>query len=113
MLRFLVKHTPIKRLTRGVPVIALLSAAEIAMAARAHVRKLDGAQRRRLLALVRKARGRPGSLGADEREELAALVALLEPRMFVGAAADKLSPVPVPKRLLYGRKRAAARGGSS
>jgi len=112
MLRFLVKHTPVKRLTRGVPVLALLSAAEIAMAARAHLSKLDGAQRRRLLVLVRKAHGRPSSLVTHEREELAALVALLEPRLFVGAAADKLSPVPVPKRLLYGPKRSAARGRS-
>jgi hypothetical protein len=107
MLRFLVKHTP-KRLTRGVPVLALLSAAEVAVIARTHLRKLDGAQRRRLLELLRKAHGRPGALAKDERDELAAIVALLEPRVFLGSAADKLSPVPVPKRLLYGAKRPAS-----
>ncbi|HEV7529293.1 MAG TPA: hypothetical protein VGO29_10400 [Solirubrobacteraceae bacterium] len=30
MLRFLLEHTPVKRLARGVPVVALLSAAEVA-----------------------------------------------------------------------------------
>ncbi len=111
MLRFLLKHAP-KRLTRGVPVLALLSAAEVALLAKAHLSKLDGAERRRLLALVAKGRGRPSSLDAAEREELAALVAKLEPRRFVGSAADRLSPVPVPKRLLYGGSRPAADGAA-
>ncbi len=104
MLRFLLKHAP-KRLTRGVPVLALLSAAEVALLARTHVTKLNGAERRRLLALVAKARGRPGALGDGERDELAVLVSKLEPRRFVGSAADRLSPVPVPKRVLYGKPR--------
>jgi hypothetical protein len=104
MLRFLLEHTPVKRLARGVPVVGLLSAAEVAKLASGHLAKLDGAERRRLLALVAKARRGAGALSGGERRELAALVMKLEPRAFVGSAADHFSPVPVPKRLLYGRR---------
>jgi hypothetical protein len=108
MLRFLLTRGPAKRLLRGIPVLALLSAAEIAMIAKDHFAKLDATERRRLLALVGRARGRPGSLSDPEREELGVLVAKLDPRLFVGSAADRLSPVPVPKRLLYGAARKTA-----
>jgi hypothetical protein len=107
MLRFLLNRGPAKRLLRGVPVVALLSAAEVAMLAKEHLAKLDSSERRRLLALVRHARGRPGSLNDAEREELGELVAKLEPRLLAGSAADRLSPLPVPKRLLYGSRRKA------
>ncbi len=109
MLRFLLEHTPVKRLARGVPVVALLSAAEVAKLASGHLAKLDGAERRRLLALVAKARGGTAAFSAAERRELVALVAKLQPRAFVGSAADHFSPVPVPKRLLYGRRGSDAR----
>jgi hypothetical protein len=102
MLRFLLNRGPVKRLVRGIPVLALLSAGEVAMLAKDHLAKLDAAERRRLIALVARARGRPGSLSEPEREELGMLVAKLDPRLFVGSAAERLSPVPVPKRLLYG-----------
>ncbi len=114
MLRFLLTRTPVKRLARGVPVVALLSAAEVAKLAKDHLTRLQPAERRRLLALIAKARGGAGALSEHERAEFAALVAKLEPRAFVGSAANHFSPVPVPKRLLYGprgsRARAAARG---
>jgi hypothetical protein len=109
MLRFLLQRTPAKRLTRGVPVLALLSAVEIARLAGDHLSRLDARERRRLLALVAKARRGPSALGAGEREELSALVAKLEPRAFLGSAAARLSPVPVPKRLLYGPRDSRAR----
>lgn len=114
MLRFLLTRTPVKRLARGVPVVALLSAAEVAKLAKDHLARLRPVERRRLLALIAKARGGAGALSERERTELGSLVAKLEPRAFVGSAADHFSPVPVPKRLLYGprgsRARAAARG---
>ena len=112
MLRFLLKHTPIKRLTRGIPVVGLLSAAEVAVLARGHLVKLAPHERRRLLALVAKARRGSSALDEHERAELVQLVNKLEPRVFAGSAANQLSPIPMPKRLLYGprgsRSRAAA-----
>jgi hypothetical protein len=117
MLRFLLTRTPVKRLAHGVPVVALLSAAEVAKLAKDHLARLRPAERRRLLALIAKARGGAGALSKRERAELSSLVAKLEPRAFVGSAADHFSPVPVPKRLLYGprgsRARVAARGGKA
>jgi hypothetical protein len=59
---------------------------------------LNGAQRRRLLALLGQARGRPGSLSHSEQEELRALIATLQPRLFLGSATRRLSPLPVPKQ---------------
>lgn len=109
MLRFLLKHTPVKRLARGIPVVALLSAAELAKLAGGHLAKLQPAERRRLLGLVGKAGGGSGALSEQERAELGTLVAKLEPRVFVGSAADHFSPVPVPKRLLYGPRGSTAR----
>ena len=102
MLRFLVKHTPIRRLTRGVPVAGLLSAAGVARLAGDHVAKLDTGERRRLLRLIAKLRGGSGSLRDSERRELAALVGKLEARAFAGSALAQFSPVPLPKRLLHG-----------
>jgi hypothetical protein len=100
---------PIKRLAHGIPVLGLLAAAEVALLAKDHFTKLDGAQRRRLIELVRQARGRPGSLSEAEHEELDALVARLEPRLLIGGAAERVSPVPIPKRLLYGQRGNGAR----
>lgn len=89
---------------RRVPVVRLLSAAEVAVLARDHLQRLSPAERRRLLHLVRVGRGRRARLTDRERDELEALVAKLEARRFVGDAVDKLSPVPLPHRLLYGPK---------
>lgn len=109
MFRFLTKSAPLKRLTHGVPIGAAFLAAQVAAMAWAHLAKLNGVQRRRLLALLGQTLTRPGSLTQDERAELAALVAILQPRLFVGSAARRLSPVPVPKRLLYGPRGSSAR----
>jgi hypothetical protein len=109
MLRFLLTRTPVKRLARGVPVVALLGAAEVAKLAKRHLTMLRPQERRRLLALVAKVRGGTGALSDAERAEFGTLVAKLEPRAFVGSAADRFSPVPVPKRLLYGRRGSRAR----
>ena len=112
MLRFVFKPSWLKRFAHGFPVVGLFLAAEVALMARGHFVKLNAAQRRRLLALVCQMRGRPNSLDEAERQELRALIATLEPRLFIGSTVMRLSPVPVPKRLLYGprgRKAAARR----
>jgi hypothetical protein len=109
VLRFVLKRSWLKRFVHGFPVVGLLLAAEVGLMARGHFAKLNGAQRRRLVALVRHARGRPSSLGEAECQELRALLATLEPRLFIGSAVRRLSPVPMPKRLLYGPRGSAAR----
>jgi hypothetical protein len=90
---------------RGLPIVRLLALAEVAMMARGHLMRLDPGERRRLFELVRAGRGRPSNLDPRDRIELARLVAKMEPRLLAGAAAEKLSPLPLPKTLLYGRRR--------
>lgn len=109
MLRFLSKRAPLKRFAKGIPIARMLVVAEIAAMAWAHLAKLDGAQRRRALTLLLGSRGRPSRLSEDERGELAALVAAAEPRLLLGSVARRLSPLPVPKRVLYGPRGAPAR----
>ncbi|MEA2295804.1 MAG: hypothetical protein QOE86_3443 [Solirubrobacteraceae bacterium] len=87
---------------RRLPMLKLLAIGEIALLARNHVARLDAAERRRLIELVRKGRGRSRNLSDDERAELSALVAKAEPRRFAGLVADKLSPVPLPRRITHG-----------
>ena len=109
MLGLLSRSPWVKRLSHGVPVARVLLVVQLAILAQRHLRKLDSAQRRRLLALLARTRGRPRSLPAGERRELLYLLARLEPRLFFGTAARRVSPVPLPKRLLYGRRGSAAR----
>jgi hypothetical protein len=98
------RHVPgLKRL----PLLKLLSVAEIGLLARDHLRQLTPAERRRLLELVRAGKGRPSALKPSEREELAELVSKLEPRLLAGRAVNKLSPVPLPRRFVRGSRRAA------
>jgi hypothetical protein len=42
-------------------------------------------------------------LSAAERDERRALVAALNARAFAGSAVQRLSPIPLPKRLTRGR----------
>ena len=90
---------------RRLPMLKLLAIAEIALLFREHFEKLDPSDRRRLVALVRTGRGRARNLTDAERMELAMLVAKAQPRLFAGRAADKLSPVRLPRRVVRGPKR--------
>ena len=90
---------------RRLPMLKLLAIAEVMVLARNHMIKLDRHERHRLIELVRLGRGRTRNLTASERAELSELLAKVEPRLFVGTAAGKLSPVPIPGRLLYGSAR--------
>lgn len=86
--------------------LKLLVAAEIALLARDHIMRLDRQERHRLFELVRIGRGRRRDLSDAERDELVVLIARMEPRLLVGHAVKKLSPLPLPRRLVYGpRKR--------
>lgn len=83
---------------RRVPAARLLAAAELITLARQHVTRLDPHERRRVVELLRAARGRPGNLSQRQRRELAALVAKAEPRVFMSGAVQKLTGVPLPNR---------------
>lgn len=90
---------------RRLPAMQLAATAEVLLLARDHARLLSPSERRRFIKLVGAARGRPRNLSDDEREELLALIAKLQPRRFAGGAIDAFSPVHLPRRLVYGRKR--------
>jgi hypothetical protein len=87
---------------KRLPVFKLLALGEIAILAKDHLFRLQPDERKRLIGLVQTSRGRAGNLSEAERNELAELLGKLEPRLFVGAAADRLSPVPLPKRFTQG-----------
>jgi hypothetical protein len=89
---------------RRLPVAKLLAVAEVVLLARQHIVRLEPHERRRVLTLMRRARGRSSNLSAGERAELAALVSKANPRLFLGLVANKLSPVPLPPRVVRGRR---------
>ena len=90
---------------RRIPVLKLVAVAEVGILAHSHLMRLQPRERRRLLALMRTARGRPSTLTERERHELADLVAKLEPRLLAGEAANRLSPFPLPRRIVRGPRR--------
>ena len=90
---------------RAIPVGRLLAAAQVAMLARRHWHRLEPTERRRVITLVRMARGRRGNLTSNEWLELAHLIAKADPRGFAGLMAQRFSPVPLPRRVVRGRKR--------
>ncbi|MBV8711179.1 MAG: hypothetical protein JOY56_05350 [Solirubrobacterales bacterium] len=90
---------------RAIPVGKLLAAAQVVMLARRHWHQLEPTERRRLITLVRMAKGRRGNLSRNEWLELAHLVAKADPRGFAGLAAERFSPLPLPGRVTRGRKR--------
>ncbi|SRR5579875_447282 len=90
---------------RRLPVARLLALGEVLLLAKAHAELLTPAERRRLLRLLRQAGARPGRLSPAQRAELEKLIDKAQPRLFVGEAAQRLSPVPLPKRLVRGPSR--------
>ena len=83
---------------RRLPAARLLAAAELLVLAREHLNKLEPHERRRVVELVRRTRGRPSTLSARERRELSGLLQKVEPRLFVQGAVQKLTGVPTGKR---------------
>jgi len=86
-------------------VVRLLALAEVVFLAYEHVSKLEPHERQRIAELIRIGHGRRRNLSPQQREELAALVEKAEPRLFVGRAAQKLTPVWLPERIVRGRTR--------
>jgi hypothetical protein len=92
-------------LLKRVPVLRLLVVGEVALLAHNHIVKLTPYERRRLIVLLRDARGRPTKLSDGERDELQTLVAKIEPKLFAATAAQKISPVPLPNIMVGKRRR--------
>ena len=91
---------------KRLPMVELLMAAEVIALAKDHYERLTIDDRRRLVSLLKTAKGRPSRLSPDQQAELQAIVAKAAPRHFAATAVDKLSPVPVPssvKRRIAGR----------
>ena len=92
---------------KRLPMLKLLAVADVAVLTHHHVRaRLTPEERRRAFELVRVGRGRMSNLSEDERDELATLVAKIEPRLLAGEAVEAMSPVHLPRRLVYGRRAA-------
>jgi hypothetical protein len=87
-----------------IPLARLVAAARVLMLARRHWHRLEPAERRRMVDLVRQTHGRRRNLSASERLELARLIAKADPRLFAGLVAQRFSPVPLPGRMVRGRR---------
>ena len=83
----------------------LLAAGQVAMLARRHWHRLEPIERQRMVTLMRTAGGRRGHLTSNEWLELAHLVAKADPRGFAGLVAERFSPVPLPRRVVKGKRR--------
>jgi hypothetical protein len=90
----------------------LVMVADIALAGRRHWKRLEPAERERLIALARKSRGRPGRyLSARERREASALLDKLGHVELAGSVAEIVLPFkPLSRlatRMIVGRRRRA------
>ena len=82
------------RTVRRLPLFKLIAVVQLALLARRHFGALTPAERRRMAELSR----RGHRLTPAERRELRHLAAKLEPAAFAVAAADRMSPFPLPRR---------------
>jgi hypothetical protein len=92
------------KLTHELPLAQLVAAGQIVLMARRHWHRLEPDERRRLVSLVRRAHGRSRNLPPRERAEMARLIHKADPRLFAGLLAQRFSPVPIPRRVLFGRR---------
>ncbi len=89
------------RTIRRLPFFKLVALVQLALLARRHLGALTADDRHRLAELAH----HPHKLTPAERKELRDLALKLEPRAFAGAAADHMSPFPLPRRLTRGTRR--------
>jgi hypothetical protein len=94
----------ITKLAKAIPLARLIVAGKIVLLARQHWHRLEPAERRRLISLVRRGHGRPRNLSDEDRTELARLIRKADPWLFAQLVARRFSPVPIPSRLLRGRR---------
>jgi len=78
---------------RRVPLARLVLLGELAMLAKLHFERLSPAERRRLVLLIRNARGWPQNLSEREQRELKKLVAKVEPKALANEAVERFTPL--------------------
>jgi hypothetical protein len=78
---------------RRVPLARLVLLGELAMLAKIHFERLSPAERRRLVLLIRNAKGWPQNLSEREQRELKKLVSKVEPKAFATEAVERFTPV--------------------
>ena len=78
---------------RRMPLARLVLLAEIGMLAKIHFERLSPAERRRLVLLVKNAKGWPQNLSEREQREFKKLVAKVEPKAFANEAVERFSPL--------------------
>jgi hypothetical protein len=89
---------------KAIPLARLVVAGKIVLLARDHWHRLEPTERRRLITLVRRGHGRPRNLSPGDRDELARLIQKADPWLFARLVAQRFSPVPLPSRLVRGRR---------
>jgi hypothetical protein len=88
----------------AIPLARLVLAGKIVLLARQHWLRLEPGERRRLISLVRQGRGWPRNLSPGDRAELARLIQKADPWLFAKLVAQRFSPLPVPNRMVRGRR---------
>jgi hypothetical protein len=78
---------------RRLPLARLVVLAELGVLAKIHFDRLTPAERRRIVLLLKRAKGWPQNLSEHERAELSKLVAKVEPKAFANEAAERFSPL--------------------
>jgi hypothetical protein len=78
---------------RRLPLARLVVLAELGVLAKIHFERLTPAERRRIVLLLKRAKGWPQNLSERERDELSKLVAKVEPKAFANEAAERFSPL--------------------
>jgi hypothetical protein len=90
----------------------IVAAAEVALASRRHWRRLEPAERGRLIELVRKSKGRRGRLSDRERRELGDLLEKLGHAELAGSVVGTLLPFrPLGRIVEFGVGRISRRRG--
>ena len=92
------------KIAKAVPLARLVLAGKLVLLARQHWHRLEPDERRRLVTLVRQGHGRPRNLAPGDRNELARLIQKADPWLFATLVAERFSPVPLPTRLVRGRR---------
>ena len=96
------------RTFKRMPFLKFLAVIQLVLLARRHLGALTTVERKRMADLAR----RGHRLTPAERSELRTLAMKLEPQAFAGAAAHRISPLPLPKWALRAIGLGATAGSS-